>query len=121
MQTRFSDWCSRAKLFSGKSNPAKSLFEKNMRLNLLEKRKDMNEEDFFPLAHAFDAGESGDIDLVLRVGPIVLVCEIKTYLNANEPRRRHRILESLRDAGGQLESKLSWVRHNRAVLSQAIK
>ncbi|NYF33683.1 hypothetical protein HDC29_003281 [Sphingopyxis sp. JAI108] len=59
-----------------------------------------------------DVGE--EVDMIIRVGNNVILCEIKSFLCPSEALDRHNYLDKLRGACAQASRKVAWFRSNGA-------
>ncbi len=65
-------------------------------------------------------GDSEEIDLLVRVGDVVLVAEVKCFVAPSEPIEKHNHLRNLGNATAQAESKRAWAEANRQRIARAL-
>lgn len=65
-------------------------------------------------------GESEEIDLLVRVGDVVLVGEVKCFVAPSEPTEKRNHLDNLDKATAQAEVKRAWAAANREVVAEAL-
>ncbi|MBL1436692.1 MAG: hypothetical protein COB08_010900 [Rhodobacteraceae bacterium] len=99
------------------------IFEKKVRqttINSLNSNELIN--DFMVVPHALnkkdDDGE--EIDMLLRIGNKVLICEVKSYVSPHEPIDRFNHIEKLEEAASQAVRKARWTSKNFYNLKSAL-
>lgn len=65
-------------------------------------------------------GDSEEIDLLVRVGDVVLVAEVKCFVAPSEPIEKHNHLRNLDKATAQADSKRAWAEANRHRIAEAL-
>lgn len=65
-------------------------------------------------------GESEEIDLLVRVGNILLVGEVKCFVAPSEPTEKRNHLNNLDNATAQAEVKRAWADTNREALAETL-
>jgi hypothetical protein len=65
-------------------------------------------------------GESEEIDLLLRVGDVVLVGEVKCFVAPSEPTDKRNHLDNLDKATKQAQAKRAWADENREAVAVAL-
>lgn len=65
-------------------------------------------------------GKSEEIDLLVRVGDVVLVGEVKCFVAPSEPLEKHNHLSNLDKATAQAENKRAWAEANRDRIGEAL-
>ena len=65
-------------------------------------------------------GDSEEIDLLVRVGDVVLVAEVKCFVAPSEPIEKHNHLSNLDKATAQAKSKRAWAEANRQRIAEAL-
>ena len=63
---------------------------------------------------------SEEIDLLVRIGDVVIVGEVKCFVAPSEPIEKHNHLNNLAKATAQAESKRAWALENRDVIAAAL-
>ncbi|AZV76977.1 hypothetical protein EBB79_03070 [Parasedimentitalea marina] len=93
-------------------------FERKVRTSVSEALKD-NEliSDFCVLPHALKREEENgeEIDLLLRIGAVVLVCELKCLLVPTEPIDRYNLQKKLEEAAEQASRKLLGRKNSKTI------
>lgn len=102
----------------GKGKP----FERHVRKVLSEVLADNDLlSDNFAVQHGLKRkGESEEIDLLLRVGDVVLVGEVKCFVAPSEPTDKRNHLDNLVKATVQAEAKRAWADANREAVAAAL-
>lgn len=110
----FSGWMQKAKYDIGKKG---STFEKHARSKLLRVNK-LSSVDIYPEEFWFNDGKEGDIDLILKLGNKILVCELKCSIFPVEPHEVFDYFAYLKDVGVRqaLRSK-KFIERNKNILS----
>lgn len=65
-------------------------------------------------------GESEEIDLLVRVGNVLLVGEVKCFVAPSEPTDKRNHLDNLAKATAQAEAKRAWADANRGAVAEAL-
>lgn len=64
--------------------------------------------------------DSEEIDLLVRVGDVVLIGEVKCFVAPSEPIDKHNLLDNLDKATAQAETKRAWADANRKIIAGAL-
>lgn len=100
----------------GRGNP----FENHVRSelsNALSRNSVLKDCSIYP--HALKRkGNSEEIDLLIRVGRIIIVGEVKCFIAPSEGIEQHNYLKSLSKATTQADNKVRWAAENRGAIAE---
>ncbi len=121
---RAEQWMHRTGFDKGKTNSRMGIiFEKHVR-KTINKIVDNNFmfKDFKTIDAAYHPSikEIGDIDMLLRIGNLIIIGEIKCFFSPCDPQERHNHLRKIEDASKQLSKKVTWAQNNTSALKTAL-